>query len=117
MLQLFWQKCQGNIWGHFLDVDLSSAHFDSMEGIYIIWQGDGPIIRLGQGVIKDRISGHRADRVITAYNNLYVTWAPALAENRDGIERYLANVLRPKVGDVFPNAVPIEVNLPWPWKS
>jgi hypothetical protein len=32
---------------------------------------------------------------------------------RDGIERYLAETLKPKVGEAFPQAPPIAVNLPW----
>lgn len=116
MLQLAWQKCQGDAWGSFLDVDLAHAHFNSMEGVYVIWQHSGPVVRLGQGIIKDRIADHRTNRAITAYNNLYVTWAPVLAQYRDGIERYLANTLNPKIGDAFPNANQIAVNLPWPWQ-
>jgi hypothetical protein len=115
MFQLLWQKCQGDIWGPFLNIDLSNVHFNFMEGVYIIWQGNGPIIRIGQGVIKERIADHRTDQAITAYNNLYVTWAPVLVQYRDGIERYLANVLHPKIGDAFPDIDPIKVNLPWPW--
>ncbi len=115
-LQLSWQKCVGDVWGSFLTVDLAHAHFNDMEGVYIIWQGKGPVIRVGQGFIRDRIAAHRTDRAITAYDNLYVTWARVSANYRDGVERYLANVLQPKVGDVFPDATPIVVNLPWPWQ-
>jgi len=114
MIQLLWQKCQGDIWGPFLGIDLSHVHFNSMEGVYIIWQAKGPIVRIGQGVIKDRIADHRADQAITAYSNLYATWAQVLVQYRNGIERYLADVLNPKIGDAFPDVAPIEVNLP-PW--
>jgi len=84
-----------------------------MEGIYIIWQGNGPVIRVGQGIIKDRFTAHRNDGEITKYGNLYATWAPVSVGHRDGIERYLANSLRPVVGGAFPNVQPIAVNLPW----
>ena len=87
-----------------------------MEGVYVIWQGNGSVIRVGQGKIKDRLAEHRANPAITKYDNLYVTWAPVYAQYRDGIERHLANVLKPLVGDAFPNANPIAVNLPWPWQ-
>ena len=117
MLQLEWQRCQGNVWGFFPYIDLTHSHFNSMEGVYIIWQGNGPIVRVGQGIIKNRIADHRMNQAITAYNNLYVTWAPVFAQYRDGIERYLANTLNPRIGDAFPNAVSIAVNLPWPWQS
>lgn len=84
-----------------------------MEGVYVIWQAQGPVIRLGQGIIKNRIADHRNSRLITRYENLYVTWAPLITQYRDGVERYLAETLKPKVGDAFPDSYPIEVNLPW----
>jgi len=113
MIQLSWKKCQNNMWCSFLNVDLSNAHFDKMNGVYIIWQNSsGSTIRVGQGIIKDRIADHRTNRDITAYNDLCVTWAPLLSKYRDGVERYLANSLKPKIGDTFPEVIPIEVNLP-----
>lgn len=112
-MQLEWQKCQGDAWCPLMTVNLSHIHFNNMEGVYIIWQGDGPVVRVGQGSIKDRLVDHREDRVITAYKNLYVTWASVLAQNRDGVERYLADTLGPVVGDAFPDTIPITVNLPW----
>ena len=114
-MNLEWKKCQGDIWGPFMDVDLNHAHFNNMEGIYIIWQAGGPVVKVGQGIIRDRLSAHRRDTTITAYTNLHVTWAPVLSPYRDGAERYLANVLQPRVGDAFPNVNPIQVFLPWPW--
>ena len=98
---------------HFQNVDLSHSHFNDMEGVYIIWQGNGPIVRVGQGIVKNRIASHRNDREVTAYGNLYVTWAKVPAVYRDGVERYLANRLNPRVGDAFPDVDPIAVNLPW----
>ena len=115
-MQAAWQKCQGDVWGAFMDVDLSHSHFDNMEGVYIIWQANGPVVRVGQGIIRDRITAHRNDKAITAYNSLHVTWAPVSASYRDGVERYLADTLNPKVGDSFPDVNPIQVSLPWPWQ-
>ncbi len=114
-LQLNWQKCQGDVWGQLLHVDLAHSHFNGMDGVYIIWQAAGPVVRVGQGICKDRLSQHRNDPAITKYQNLHVSWAPVPAQFRDGVERYLANILNPVVGDAFPNAQPIPVNLPWPW--
>lgn len=111
-MQIAWQKCIGDVWGPFLTVDLTHSHFNSVEGVYIIWQHGGLVIRVGQGIIRDRIADHRTNRAITAYSNLYVTWAPVLAQYRDGVERYLADTLKPVVGDAFPNANPITVNIP-----
>ena len=111
-MNLDWKKCQGDIWGPLLTVDLNHTHFNGMEGVYIIWQKGGRVIRIGQGFIRDRLTEHRNNRAITAYNDLFVTWAPVVAQYRDGIERYLAETLKPLVGEAFPDAPPIQVNLP-----
>lgn len=115
-----WNKCVGKVWCDFLSLDLEDPHFNDLGGVYIIWhRGKGLVksatVRVGQGDIKDRIATHRNDPKILAYKNygLYVTWAFVLPTFRDGVERYLANSLRPKVGDVFPSVMPISVNLPW----
>lgn len=83
-----------------------------MEGVYIIWSGTSTV-RVGQGIIKDRLGEHRNNRAITAHPSLLVTWAPVAKLYRDGVERYLADVLKPKVGDAFPDVAPRQVNLPW----
>ncbi len=116
LLQLSWQKCVGDVWGPFLTVDLSHTHFDNLEGVYIIWQANGPVVRVGQGIIRDRLAAHRNDKAITTYHSLHVTWAPISSSYRNGVERYLANVLRPLVGDAFPNVIPTPASLPWPWQ-
>lgn len=86
-----------------------------MEGVYIIWQSNAngaKAIRVGQGIIKDRIAEHRRNKDITKYPDLFVTWASVSAQYRDGVEKYLADTYKPAVGDAFPNVVPIVVNLP-----
>ncbi|GFP25849.1 hypothetical protein HKBW3S25_01330, partial [Candidatus Hakubella thermalkaliphila] len=72
-------------------------------------------VRVGQGVIRERLTAHRNDSDILAYRShgLYVTWAKVSASQRDGVERYLAERLNPKVGISFPDVVPIPVNLLW----
>ena len=40
-----------------------------------------------------------------------VTWAIVPANQMDGIERYLADTLRPTVGKQYPAVLPIPVNL------
>lgn len=114
-MQPSWQKCLGGVWGPLMTVDLNHTHFNNMEGVYIIWQGGGPVIRVGQGIIRERLAAHRRDSAVTAYQNLYVTWAPVFTSYRDGVEKHLATVLNPKVGAAFPNTNPIPVSLPWPW--
>lgn len=105
-------------WCDLPTVDLNDSRFDNVEGIYIIWHG-GPepaVIYVGCGILKYRFAAHREDRGVLAYggDGLYVTWAQAEATMYVGIERYLSEKLRPKLGTYFSDVPPIEVNLPWP---
>jgi hypothetical protein len=43
---------------------------------------------------------------------LLVTWADVDWRYRDGVERYLGEVLQPIVGRRFPDVASVEVNLP-----
>ena len=74
------------------------------------------MVRVGQGIIQDRLTAHRNDTAIMVYSSLYVAWASVGTLHRDNVERYLANVLRPVVGNAFPDVVPTQVSLPWPWQ-
>lgn len=116
MVQVTWIKSKSNTWLDFQDFNLPSAGAD--EGVYIIWHMGNPgrVVRLGQGVIIQRLGAHRNDARITQYAKhgaLKVTWASVAARLRDGVERYLADNWHPLVGDAFPDATPIAVNSPW----
>jgi len=112
-----WIKCEGDKWCGLNTVNLDHSHFDDLEGVYIIWHGgsNAATVRVGQGVIRDRLAAHREDDDIQAYAHLtlFATWASVAKQYRDGVEAYLADSLNPKVGERFPDRVPIEVNLPW----
>lgn len=116
-LTLTWIKCEGDVWCPLLTVNLNNSNFDDMEGVYIIWHsGDKPAtVRVGQGFIRDRLAQHKEDSQILAYQQygLYVTWARLDKTNRDGVERYLGETLKPKIGSRLPDVPPIAVNLPW----
>ena len=114
MTMLTWIKCQGDVWCSLEKVNLSTV---TTAGVYIIWHGGNPpnVVRVGQGKISDRLAIHRIDPDILAYKQfgeLFVTWASVPAAQQDGVERYLADQSTPLVGDVFPDAAPIPVNLP-----
>jgi hypothetical protein len=114
MLVVEWIKCNGNAWCSFDDVNLSNV---TAAGVYVIWHDGNParVVRVGQGRIAERISAHRNDRAITVYRasgKLRVTWAAVSAAQRDGVERYLADTYHPLIGDAFPLALPLAVNLP-----
>ena len=112
-----WNKCQGDTWCELNNVNLKHEHFDNMTGVYIIWHGGNnpQTVRVGQGFIKDRIESHRSDSEVQAYADLglYVTWAYVQENYLDGVEVFLAQNLNPLVGERFPDAPPIPVNLPW----
>ena len=86
-------------------------------GVYIIWHtGAAPnVVYVGQGVIAERINEHRLNPDILYYQThgeLLVTWAEVHRYYLDGVERFLANMCSPLVGDSHPNVVPISVDLP-----
>ncbi len=116
-MALIWNKCTGNVWCGLNSVNLSHNYFDGMEGVYIIWHGgqNPATVRVGQGVIRERLQAHRNDSEIQAYSKfgLSVTWAAVPAQNRDGIEAYLAQQLQPLAGERFPQRRAVPVNLPW----
>ena len=117
-MQVTWIKCGGD--GHWCSLeDLNLDGIGDTAGVYIIWHEGNParVVRVGQGnPIKDRLSAHRSDKEILAYNKkgtLRVTWAAVPLAQRNGVEMYLADHWTPLVGDVFPDALPIAVNSPW----
>lgn len=114
---LNWIKCGGQQWCDFLKLSLDHPHFNNLEGVYIIWHGgsNASVVRVGQGVIRERLMVHREDPAILKYKdfNLFATWAAVSTLYRDGVERYLAEKWNPKVGDKFPDSPAIEVNSPW----
>jgi hypothetical protein len=118
---LTWIKCQNEVWCKLNTVNLSHAHFDNMYGVYVIWHG-GPkaaTVYVGQGNIRERLTQHRTNPSIKEFDSLglYVTWAAVARPSCDGVEVYLAQQLKPKVGSSYPEAapipVPIPVNFPW----
>jgi hypothetical protein len=103
-------------WSHLFDVDLTHEHFESAEGVYVVWHhGRNPVLRVGQGVIREELQTLQTTRnLVEAGQNtvLYVTWARIDRDRRDGVERYLAEMLDPEMCDRSPETDPIEVNLP-----
>lgn len=111
-LTLNWIKCQNDVWCDLKKVNLDHEHFEDLIGVYIIWS-NASVIRLGSGVIKERIYDHRSDFKITAYPNLKVTWAAVDQNKIEGVEKFLSESLNPLIGERFPDSDPISVNLPW----
>lgn len=116
MFNINWIKYDSGLWCGLINLDLDQQHFDNLEGVYIIWNGDtqNNVVRVGQGIIKDRLSAHRIDQEILTHghNGLFVTWVAVNIQYRDGVERYLAETFSPKVGNHFPLVPAIMVNHP-----
>ena len=116
-MNLEWVECEGDVW-----CSLSRLRLLYIEtvGVYVIWRPGGLLfqktIYVGQGDIRDRIQAHRKDPRIQQFEGtpeLLVTWATVSVQSaRDGIERFLADSLRPQVGVQHPNVAPVPVNLP-----
>ncbi len=114
MYAVQWVKSSTGTWLPFETANLAGIE---SRGVYVIWfarQGHN-VVKVGQGKVTDRIGAHRNDARIIAYRNtatLLLTWAELPADQRDGVERYLADLYQPLVGDAYPNVVPTAVNLP-----
>lgn len=87
---------------------------DDAFGVYVIW---GPtkldVVRVGQGDIRDRLKEHEADVRVGVHSPEFMSWATVSEARAGRVEAYLGRVLKPKVGDRFPDEPEIEVNLPW----
>ncbi len=114
MLAVTWVKSTTGTWLPLETVDLSEV---KTSGVYVIWYAGNPgqVVRVGQGDIANRLSAHRNDKAVLAYKTnglLLVTWATVSASQVDGAERFLADHYKPLIGDRYPDADPIVVNLP-----
>ena len=113
MLALKWERCK------FTGFDFRQSYFNSLEGVYIVWGQNGQsieVVRVGQGIIGSRLSAHQDDQNIAGYSRygtLLATWAVVSSTQRNGVERHLAEMLEPSVGDRFPDSPPIRCNLPF----
>lgn len=112
-MEVYWGRCgDDSHWCSFKNLNLESDVFNDKKGVYIIWS-DKTVVRVGSGIIKNRIADHRDNSEINQYPNLKVTWAKVNANQMEGVEKYLSDVLSPVIGERFPDRTRIEVNLPW----
>ncbi len=123
MTNLKWTKCEGDQWCTLSRVNLDHPHFKGLQGVYIIWHGGTGgtqpwTVYVGQGAIAERLAEHRRNPEILKYSQhggLFVTWAQwhVLMPSLDGMEKFLADTLKPRVGSRHPSVASVEVNLPW----
>ena len=134
-----WQKCLYNLFWCRLDSELLDdprlearlqTRFGLLRtdivGVYIIWAGidNRTILKVGSGIIKQRLGEHLKDPKVQAYisKGLYATWAyiaPSFKPDGTidgrarGVERVVGGLLNPVLAERFPaNVDPIVVNLP-----
>jgi len=117
-MDLFWNKCQGDVWCRLSTVNLAHSHFDNMVGVYIIWHG-GPqpaTVKVGRGNIRDELQAQRIDAHVQAFANLglFVTWASVPEQQAAGVQVFLVQKLNPKVPvDNAAPAAPVSATVPW----
>ena len=115
-IQLKWITQPNGEWYNFYDLGRSGNCSRITDcGVYLIFTKKN-VIRVGQGIIKDRFSAHFKDNEIRRRHNpvypLLTTWASLPESYRDGVEAYLAWYYQPLVGERFPDVKPIAVNFP-----
>jgi hypothetical protein len=106
----------GQQWCDLYRVPVTHEHFNDVAGVYVIWHnGRNPVLRVGQGYIRTELSTLKLDpriRSIAADSPVFASWAQIQRALRDGVERYLIEMLGPQIVIDVPKAEPIEVNLP-----
>ncbi len=111
-----WVQCAHNDWCPLNTVKLSHVHFDTMEGVYIIWHGgkDPAVVAVGQGFIRDELAAAKTDASIQAFSSdgLFATWTPIAPRYRDGVLAYLAEHYNPKVSRPVTATEQVAVELP-----
>ena len=121
MIRLDWGDPGSDTWRP-LRTDFSDL---GGTGVYIVRQATGATVVVGQGVVKDRLSALQKDGRVLRYDSpgspLQATWATieGLQQTRmlyatqlDGIERYLAETLKPLIVRSYPDVAPVPVPLP-----
>ena len=117
--QVVWIKnTQNNDWFDFLRLNLDSSYFIDKRGVYVIWYaspGTAKVVKLGSGNISERLKEHRLNPDIiryASYGQLKVSWIILGESEFLGVEKYLARVYSPLVGDRYPEDInEIQVNL------
>ena len=117
----------GDMWGRWPLVRLPPPQTRqrlAVQGwVYVIWSEDAGgsrkvAVYVGQGKpVADCLARHRDEVTITRHGRngrvMRATWAKVRKEERGGVERFLADTLRPLEGDRWSSDSPVPVNLPW----
>ncbi|PIR16757.1 MAG: hypothetical protein COV48_09385, partial [Elusimicrobia bacterium CG11_big_fil_rev_8_21_14_0_20_64_6] len=57
-LQIYWNRCDGDVWGELYAVNLDDPHFDNLAGVYMVWLGGNKpaAICAGSGPIREQLA-------------------------------------------------------------
>lgn len=117
-LNVNWQRPSINSWFKLNELDCINPFLVNngvkKEGIYIIWSDrKAAVVRIGSGIIVNRLYSHLNNPEITKYGNLLFTFAEIPEEEkRLSVETYLGSIFDCLVGERFPDKQNIKVNLP-----
>ncbi len=114
-----WETCKRGTWCNLSELDLGHEHFDDMEGVYFIWQGEeNPVaLRVSHGLIRECLAREQNDKDVLGNlkDEIYVTWGKVDRKFCGGIVRYIENILQPALESSSPDVESIEANIPSPW--
>ena len=111
-LLIKWEKTGDNNWINYLNTDLYEVIDEDLHGVYVI-RSEETIVYVGSGNIRKRLLDHKKELIIAGkYSNLKISWAGINEIFAKGAERFIADKLKPKEGDQWPDVEPIEVRLP-----
>lgn len=117
-LWLVWQRAASGYHHHVMTMDTASPEIRGVGGVYLVWHLGSPPEWVTIGQAEDlgaALEGLRADpslRPLEDLGGLYATWVELPRENRGGVVRYLADLLKPLVDGRRAHAPPIRVNIP-----
>ncbi|MGE0232031.1 MAG: hypothetical protein AB7O39_11385 [Flavobacteriaceae bacterium] len=115
MISLHWERPADGGWYALDSIDIGKIR---TVGIFMIWHDGNPgrVIRVSQGDIGRQLQLEQISPMVLKFRifgELRVTWASVPAPLRNGVERYLANLFHPQVGDSYPLVMPLAANAPW----
>ncbi len=109
-----WARFQGSQWYDLDEVDLKHEYFNDLDAVYVIWRTDGKVVKVGSGMIRDRLQEHLKEKEIRKLRPLNVTWGIVMTtKHTDGVVRFLTEKLNPMLGGSVSAPEAVEVNLPW----
>ncbi len=105
-LPVRWVKSVGGDFLDLLRVNLEAPYFAApVLGVYVIWYTGAkkaPVVKVGQGNIKDQIIANRTNIQVTQYSasgQMKISWVIVNRQNFDGVEAFLYDYYKPLVGE------------------